>query len=181
MKLAHDHAMEYMDSYSGDMETLVSDSWKYADLMFEQEEKRKVKGVPEAIQDVRALTTDENGNCLHFHHEFGHKKCMDCGECLHFSKKTGFNGTECVDCGAVLKPSNTGELEWQPDWSQAPKHMNYFAMNKSGVKLWHVNKPELSLIEWIIDFSNCGGDCYSFASKQDYQGDWRNSLRKRPQ
>lgn len=125
-KLAHDHYMKF-----GDVENFkvsILEAWEYADLMFEQEEKRKDNGVPE-----------------------------------------------------VLKQCNSTELEWQPDWSQAPKHMNYFAMNKSGVKLWHVNKPELSLTEWIIDFSNCGGDCYSFASKQDYQGDWRNSFRKRPQ
>ena len=72
--------------------------------------------------------------------------------------------------------------EWQPDWSQAPKHMNYFFMNKSGSKYWAVNEPDKpNLTEHVMNFTDCGGDCYAFAHRQDYTGDWRNSLRKRPE
>ena len=71
--------------------------------------------------------------------------------------------------------------EWQPDWSQAPKSMNYFFMNKDGSKYWTVNKPDKpNLSEHVMDCLECGGDCYAYASSQDYQGNWQDSLRKRP-
>ena len=74
------------------------------------------------------------------------------------------------------------DVEWQPDWSQAPKHMNYFFMNKSGSKYWSVNEPDKpNLTEHVMNFTDCGGDCYALAHRQDYTGDWRESLRKRPQ
>ena len=83
---------------------------------------------------------------------------------------------------SVLKPSNSMELEWQPDWSQAPSRMNYFFMNRNGAKYWAINKPdEPNMTEHVIDFRDCGGDCYAFASSQNYQGLWQDSLRKRPQ
>ena len=73
-------------------------------------------------------------------------------------------------------------VEWQPDWSQAPKNMNYFFANKDGSKFWTINEPDKpNLTEHVMNFSDCGGDCYAYASPQDYQGDWRESLRKRPE
>lgn len=81
-------------------------------------------------------------------------------------------------CGAV----NGVEKEWQPDWSQAPIRMNYFFMNRDGAKYWTVNKPdEPNMTEHVMDFRSCGGDCYAYASSQNYQGNWQDSLRKRPQ
>lgn len=74
------------------------------------------------------------------------------------------------------------DVEWQPDWSQSPKDMNYFFVNKDGSKFWTINEPDKpNLTEHVMNFSDCGGDCYAYASSQDYQGDWRESLRKRPQ
>ena len=32
--------------------------------------------------DDRLLTTDENGNCTHFHTTFGRGECFDCGKKL---------------------------------------------------------------------------------------------------
>lgn len=83
---------------------------------------------------------------------------------------------------SVLKPSNSMELEWQPDWSQAPSRMNYYFMNRDGGEYWTVNKPdEPNMTEHVMDFRDCGGDCYAYASSQNYQGNWQKSLRKRPQ
>lgn len=66
---------------------------------------------------------------------------------------------------SVLKPSNSMELEWQPDWSQAPK----------GVEGWKAN-PE-GTYSWT---SRNGGHVDS-APSFGYQGNWQESLRKRPQ
>ena len=152
--MAHDYAMALVLSpdFDDDMSlsAFVKHVWKYADKMQAEEDKRKVGGVPDAL-----LTKDENGNCTHFHTTFGRGECFDCGKNL--------------------------KEEWQPDWSQAPKHMNYFFMNKDGSKYWTVNKPDNpNLTEHVINFFECGGDCYSYASSQDYKGDWKDSLRKRP-
>ncbi len=74
------------------------------------------------------------------------------------------------------------DVEWQPDWSVAPKHMNYFFMDRNGSKFWTVNEPDKpNRTEHVMNFTDCGGDCYAYASDQDYKGDWRNSLRKRPE
>ncbi len=117
MKLAHDHAMKYMDSYLGDIETLVSVSWKYVDLMFEQEEKRKVKGVPDAI-----------------------------------------------------------DQEWQPDWSVAPSWAVSYTHDEFGGIWWDI----VPIQSGAIWFSDIGLYRSEKAPDFGYQGDWRNSLRKRP-
>lgn len=69
-------------------------------------------------------------------------------------------GRVCA-CGAV----NGAEKEWQPDWSQAPK----------GVEGWKAN-PE-GTYSWT---SRNGGHVDS-APSFGYQGNWQDSLRKRPQ
>lgn len=71
--------------------------------------------------------------------------------------------------------------EWQPDWSQAPGRMNWFSIDKDGTAVWHLNKPTISATEWVIDCSDCCGDCYMYTSNFGYKGNWQDSLRKRPQ
>lgn len=82
---------------------------------------------------------------------------------------------ECKERPEVLKE------EWQPDWSQAPGKMNWFSIDKDGTAVWHLNKPTISATEWVIDCSDCGGDCYMYTSNFGYTGNWQGSLRKRPQ
>ena len=55
--------------------------------------------------------------------------------------------------------------DWQPDWSQAPE---------SDVVAWDINKHGQA--RWI---ANDNG--YYLAPSFNYQGDWRESLRKRPE
>ena len=57
------------------------------------------------------------------------------------------------------------DVEWQPDWSQAPE---------SDVVAWDINKHGQA--RWI---ANDNG--YYLAPSFGYTGDWRESLRKRPQ
>lgn len=77
-------------------------------------------------------------------------------------------------------PEKQDSSEWQPDWSQAPDHMDYYALDQCGNAYWYVNKPSLSLTEFIMDCTDCGGDCWKNAPTFDYTGNWRDSLRKRP-
>lgn len=55
--------------------------------------------------------------------------------------------------------------EWQPDWSQAPEDSLYWC------------KSELGAYYWMGHKGNPIDDAPSFS----YTGDWRNSLRKRPE
>ena len=126
---------------------LVADAWKYADAMQAEAEKREYKERTDVLP-----TKDKDGNCLHFHHEFGHKKCMDCGASLE---------------------------EWQPEWSQAPADATYWTMRQDGKCLWWKGKP-------LFDgscFYDAVGICHTvgYAPSFGYTGDWRNSLRKRPE
>ena len=65
--------------------------------------------------------------------------------------------------------------EWQPDWSQAPEWANWWAIDKDLVSFWHEDKPKFDEIE----FYQCGMFCD--APRFNYQGNWQDSLRKRPQ
>ena len=57
------------------------------------------------------------------------------------------------------------DVEWQPDWSQAPR---------CDVVSWDIN--EHGQARWIASDNG-----YYLAPSFCYTGDWRNSLRKRPQ
>lgn len=74
--------------------------------------------------------------------------------------------------------------EWQPDWGQAPDgRIQYFAVDENGRGGWYINKPVLCYDHWYwSDFEErMGNDCYDYAPSFNYQGDWRDSLRKRPE
>ena len=71
------------------------------------------------------------------------------------------------------------EQEWQPDWSQAPADATYWTMRQDGECLWWKGKP-------LFDgscFYDAVGICHTvgYAPSFGYTGDWRESLRKRPQ
>ena len=74
----------------------------------------------------------------------------------------------------VFFDTNKNE-EWQPDWSQAPEWADWWAIDKDLVSFWHEDKPKFDEVE----FYQCGVFCD--APSFNYQGNWQDSLRKRPQ
>ena len=76
--------------------------------------------------------------------------------------------------------------EWQPDWSQAPSWANWWAMDGFSKKAnWYIDKPYLDddskvELEWNIDLT-INTETYMHAPSFNYQGNWQDSLRKRPQ
>ena len=60
--------------------------------------------------------------------------------------------------------------EWQPDWSQAPKGSDAWRMYGDGNCAWLVDIDIDGDFKW-----------WAHAPSFDYQGNWENSLRKRPQ
>ena len=74
------------------------------------------------------------------------------------------------------------DMEWQPDWSQAPDWANWWAMDENKNTRWiysQLEQPYISdiFLRWCAVGMFDSADAPSFG----YTGDWRNSLRKRPQ
>ena len=69
--------------------------------------------------------------------------------------------------------------EWQPDWSQAPSNATNWTMRKDGKCFWWKGKPlfDGSCFYDAVGICHTVGEAPSF----DYKGDWRESLRERPQ
>ena len=151
LEMAHEYAIALINSDSEmQFDKFIRLCWDYADAMQAEADKRECKERTDVL-----LTKDKDGNCLHFHHEFGHKKCMDCGASLE---------------------------EWQPDWSQAPEWANWWAMDENKKTRWiysQLEQPYISdiFLRWCALGMFDSEDAPSFG----YTGDWRNSLRKRPQ
>ena len=79
---------------------------------------------------------------------------------------------------SVLKPSNSMELEWQPDWSQAPCWADWWAMDDCDYFWWYEKSPEMKNGGWCVSWAS---DDFEKAPSFNYQGNWQESLRKRPQ
>lgn len=87
-------------------------------------------------------------------------------------------------CGEIVAVK-VDDMEWQPDWSQAPEWANWWvigSLTKQGI--WSEAKPNSVRINgadyWEVT-SPSGDEHLSVAPSFNYQGDWRDSLRKRPQ
>ena len=86
-------------------------------------------------------------------------------------------GRVCA-CGKVKDV----EEEWQPDWSQAPDWANWWAMDENKNTRWiysELEQPYISdiFLRWCAVGMFDSADAPSFG----YQGNWQDSLRKRPQ
>jgi len=67
--------------------------------------------------------------------------------------------------------------EWQPDWSQAPEWANWWAIDLDENQAhWYEVEPAVDVITWHRRTRAC-----KQAPSFSYQGDWRESLRRRPQ
>lgn len=150
LEMAHQYFMQTMgfirnNDIDHNFDDVVSEAWDYVDKMQAGADKReKQKAVDDAessnvffekLTDSRSLTKDEHGNCLHFHHEFGHKKCMDCGDSLS---------------------------EWQPDWSKAPVWGKYWAVDKDLSPFWHEDKPKFDDVEFYQCGKFCDAPLFSY-------------------
>ena len=87
---------------------------------------------------------------------------------------SGFPNVLRGACGEIVAVK-VDDKEWQPDWSDAPEWANWWAIDKDLVSFWHEDKPKFDEVE----FYQCGVFCD--APSFNYQGNWQDSLRKRPQ
>ena len=81
------------------------------------------------------------------------------------------------------KPSGLPDAlkeEWQPDWSQAPDdRINYWSKESDGTATWWIGEPTKNIPIGTHHDNDCCS-CLDDAPAFNYQGDWKDSLRKRP-
>lgn len=161
LEMAHKWYMKYSESPSF-MNTEVEMAWQYADAMQAEADKRNIKleEDPSNFSGIMKAKVDAElyGN------GFVKLKIVN-NEFLY----------ERLD--PTLITINYIEVEeWQPDWSVAPEWANFIVMSKAGTSYWHANEPKASGNGWV------GGGLCDLAYMDFYHnGDWRDSLRKRPQ
>ena len=69
---------------------------------------------------------------------------------------------------------DSSQVEWQPDWSQAPDNVNYWVMDKDGESYYFEDKPVMKSATWMATTNSVIVPAHS-----NYQGDWKDSLRER--
>ena len=67
--------------------------------------------------------------------------------------------------------------DWQPDWDRAPEWAKWWAMDKDGESYYFGDKPEMESTTWMPT----GTTSPVFLTQSNYQGDWKDSLRERPE
>lgn len=94
-----------------------------------------------------------------------------------FTEKEG----QHFDDVAALCKTDISSGEWQPDWSQAPDdRIDHWSKESDGTATWWIGEPTRNVKEGTHhDNDNC--TCVEDAPSFGYQGDWKNSLRKRPE
>ena len=71
--------------------------------------------------------------------------------------------------------------EWQPDWSQAPDDkITHWTMEKDKRYSWWIGEPKKDSQNHYESIENANCSFYGDAPPFDYQGNWQDSLRKRP-
>ena len=133
--------------------TTVADAWQYADAMEAEAEKRIKAEAKEKREAVRKLLNND-GTFLE-------------KEGQHFED---LNSTDSI------------QLEWQPDWSQAPDWANWWCLSVMHGAMWFSREPVCTKSTWVMvnDVKFCATS-FDEAPSFNYPGNWQDSLRKRPQ
>lgn len=172
MKVAHEMALEIVKLRPELMAWQIADrAWEYFDAMQAEADKREKAEAEQKRKEIRKILDDPN---IFIEREGQHfdDVCEDKTrpEALRVIQQTFINGVE----QPRYAPSHE---EWQPDWSQAPEWANCWAMDMDKNCYWYEDKLHLGDVEW--DRHSLGK---SFRSKPyGYQGDWKESLRRRPE
>ena len=151
LEMAHDYAMKHIqEGWDINYDVLVVDAWQYADAMQAEADKREKEEAAQRRKEIREMLNAPNT----------------------FVEREGQHFDDVADACKTYGSSD----EWQPDWSQAPSGYDWFVVGgRSGKGFFCLVEPAIVKDHyWFV-----GEDCLS-VGKHNYQGDWRNSLRKRP-
>lgn len=159
LEMAHEYAIELIrknDYKQYNMESAVQHGWEYADAMQAEADKRKPKEPRETHKNLA---------------EFKMYPEYDASINYPPDAWVMYKGEKRLAVSIDIKK------EWQPDWSQAPNGYDWFVVGgRSGKGFFCLIKPAIVKDRyWFV-----GEDCLS-VDKHNYTGDWRDSLRKRPE
>ena len=141
LQMAHEFMMKKMETETIDNHwELFYSSWRYADAMQAEADKREKEESEKKRADIREMLKANNT----------------------FVEREG---------------QHFDDVEWQPDWSQAPDWANWWVMTKGGFFAWVDSEPRLSNPHggWLMSRGK------TVAPSFNYAGNWQESLRKRPQ
>ena len=179
LEMAHEWYLKHLEVHES---ASVHGAWQYADAMQAAADKREKEEAAQRRKEIREILNDANTFVEREGQHFD-----DVANQKRTPKVSRFERSDAVkevlsraENMGLIKPK--ADKEWQPDWSQAPEwathffcerdeddQLNgYFAEDKRGIG---------------IDFDIRGFDGYGrvcSCKTFNYQGDWRNSLRKRP-
>ena len=151
LEMAHEIAVAMQSKEPiTDMKLLSALAWQYADAMQAEADKREKEEAAQRRKEIREMLNAPNT----------------------FVEREGQHFDDVADACKTYGSSG----EWQPDWSQAPSGYDWFVVGgRSGKGFFCLIEPAIVKDHyWFV-----GEDCLS-VDKHNYQGDWRNSLRKRP-
>ena len=93
-------------------------------------------------------------------------------------KPSGFPNVLRGACGEIVAVK-VDDMEWQPDWSQAPEWAKWWYVTDKNNPKWCSKKPYQDGCNWFVG----ANETYSLynAPSFGYTGNWQDSLRERPQ
>ena len=159
LQMAHEYAIALINSdCEMQFDKFIRLCWNYADAMQAEADKREKEESEKKRADIREMLKANNT----------------------FVEREGQHFDDVAD---IQKPYSSSE-EWQPDWSQAPSWANWWvaiANSKGEISGgWFFSKePEIGKGDGVSAYYD-GGDS-TLTGSFGYQGNWQDSLRKRPQ
>lgn len=192
LQMAHDYAMQLVASpdYDDDMSLVdfVAHVWQYADAMQAEADKRNKAEAEQKRKEIREMlnapntfveregqhfddltpTWDQGPNVLTAEDAEKYKNMIKREFDLYNNPQPKIE---------KRKSMHAEKSEWQPDWSRAPEGYNYFCVGS------YSGNGYFCHIEPIIykDHHWFTGEGVIQVMNHGYQGNWKDSLRKRPQ
>lgn len=155
LEMAHEFMLAMIKAGCHDGPDLLDRAWKYADAM-------------QAEADKRAKKCDEK---------------IEINMYPEWDASINYPPDAWVVYRGEKRLAISIKDEWQLDWSQAPEWYSWWAMDEDRKCHWFSKEPNLvdGFDEWILGNNGEGlNNTYSPSIHCDYKGDWRDSLRKRP-
>ena len=174
LEMAHEWYLKHLEVHES---ASVHGAWQYADAMQAAADKREKEEAAQRRKEIREILNDANTFVEREGQHFD-----DVANQKRTPKVSRFERSDAVkevlsraENMGLIKPK--ADKEWQPDWSQAPSGYDWFVVGgRSGKGFFCLVEPEIVKDHyWFV-----GEDCLS-VDKHNYTGDWRESLRKRPQ
>ena len=183
--MAHEYAMKCIGNPNVSVKTnneIIAFAWQYADAMQAEADKRSKAEAEQKRKAVREMLNADNTflekEGQHFDDVANQKRTP---------KVSRFERSDAVrevlsraENMGLIKPK--ADKDWQPDWIQAPEWANWWCLSVMHGAMWFSREPICTKSTWAMlnDVKFCAAS-FDEAPPFNYQGNWQDSLRKRPQ